>query len=134
LSDYTIDNTTVITSIALDALIIEKNVTLDRNGGGANDSFSLKEKELKELCTGTKTAWNAFGQVYYGRKSSEQNNIKFRRSLYFIKKGEVIADSHIRSIRPRFGLPPKYYDRIIGRVSSKDVERGRPVDWTLFGE
>jgi N-acetylneuraminate synthase len=127
LSDHTIDNTTAITSVALGASIIEKHVTLDRNGGGPDDSFSLASKELKELCVGVKTAWEALGNVDYGRKSSEQGNVKFRRSLYFvkdIKKGEVITAEHVRSIRPGYGLHPKYLSRIIGKTVKRNINSG----------
>jgi len=130
LSDHTIDNTTAIASVALGASIIEKHVTLDRNGGGPDDSFSLESEELKQLCVGAKTAWDALGQVDYGRKSSEQANVKFRRSLYFvkdIKKGEVITAEHVRSIRPGYGLTPKYMEEILGKTVNSSVKRGTPV-------
>ncbi len=130
LSDHTIDNTTAITSVALGASIIEKHVTLDRNSGGPDDSFSLEEKELKELCIGVKRAWGALGKVDYGRKSSEQGNVKFRRSLYFvkdIKAGEIITDSHVKSIRPGYGLQPKFIKNIIGKMSIKEIKAGTPV-------
>ncbi|MBW3010445.1 pseudaminic acid synthase, partial [Acinetobacter baumannii] len=112
LSDHTLDNTTAITSVALGACLIEKHFTLDRNGGGPDDSFSLEPKELQQLCQGAKTAWQALGHVDYGRKSSEQGNAQFRRSLYFVKDlkaGDVIDESSIRSVRPGYGLPPKFY-------------------------
>jgi len=135
LSDHTIDNTTAITSIALGASIIEKHVTLDRNGGGADDSFSLESKELTELCVGAKTAWEALGQVDYGRKPSEQANVKFRRSLYFvkdIKEGEVIASEHVKSIRPGYGLKPKYLNAVLGKRVSRDIKSGTPVNFGDF--
>jgi N-acetylneuraminate synthase len=132
LSDHTIDNTTAITSVALGASIIEKHVTLDRNGGGVDDSFSLESKELTELCVGAKTAWEALGKVDYGRKPSEQANVKFRRSLYFvkdIKEGEVITAEHIKSIRPGYGLHPKHYDNVIGNVVNADIKAGQHVSF-----
>lgn len=118
LSDHTLDNTTAITSVALGACLIEKHFTLDRNGGGPDDSFSLEPKELQQLCQGAKTAWQALGHVDYGRKSSEQGNAQFRRSLYFVKDlkaGDVIDESSIRSVRPGYGLPPKFYDELLGK-------------------
>jgi pseudaminic acid synthase len=130
LSDHTIDNTTAITSVALGASIIEKHVTLDRNGGGPDDSFSLESKELKELCTGVNTAWKSLGIVDYGLKSSEYSSIKFRRSLYCIKdikKGEVITKDHIKSIRPGFGLAPKYLDKVLSSRATCDIVRGTPI-------
>ena len=135
LSDHTIDNVTAIASIALGASIIEKHVTLDRNGGGPDDSFSIEEKELKELCKSTKVAWKSLGKVNYDQKLSEQGNIKFRRSLYCIKdikKGEVITDDHVKSIRPGFGLKPKYYEKVIGKNAKFDIEKGMPISFDLI--
>jgi len=135
LSDHTLDNTTAITSVALGASIIEKHVTLDRSAGGPDDSFSLEAAELTALCNGAKTAWQALGQIDYGRKSSEEGNVKFRRSLYFvkdIKAGEVITDEHIKSIRPGFGLAPKYIEIILGKRAFRDINRGEAVLQDIF--
>jgi N-acetylneuraminate synthase len=137
LSDHTIDNTTAITSIAMGAAIVEKHFTLNRAGGGPDDSFSLEPHELKYLCLGVKTAWESMGNVDYGRKSSEQGNAQFRRSLYFVKPlraGQVITAESIRSVRPGYGLSPKFMDQVIGRVVKQDVEFGTPVKWTLLVE
>ena len=135
LSDHTIDNTTAITSVVLGASIIEKHVTLDRNGGGPDDSFSLELEELKQLCLGTKTAWQALGKVDYGRKSSEQANVKFRRSIYAvkdIKKGNKLTKENIKRIRPGFGLEPKYYEEILNKVAKFDVARGTSISFNLI--
>lgn len=135
LSDHTIDNATAITSVAFGSSIIEKHVTLDRNRGGPDDSFSLESEELKQLCVWAKTAWESIGTVDYGRKSSEQANIKFRRSLYFIKdikEGEVITSEHVRSIRPGYGLAPKFYEQILGKTVKLDVVRGTPVKEGMY--
>ena len=134
LSDHTIDNTTAITSVALGACIIEKHVTLDRNGGGPDDSFSLEPQDLEALCNGVKTAWKSLGSVDYGCQSSEVGNVKFRRSLYCvkdIKQGEIITHEHVKSIRPGYGLAPKYLDILIGKPSPKDMKRGTALstDW-----
>ncbi|WP_261818005.1 pseudaminic acid synthase [Vibrio gallicus] len=130
LSDHTIDNATAVTSIALGACLIEKHVTLDRNGGGADDSFSLEPKELKQLCDDTNTAWQSLGKVNYERTDAEKGNVKFRRSLYIvkdIKAGEVLTDEHVRSIRPGFGLAPKYYDEVVGSIAKIDMSIGTPL-------
>jgi N-acetylneuraminate synthase len=135
LSDHTIDNTTAITSVALGASIIEKHVTLDRNGGGPDDSFSLESGELKQLCAGAKTAWESLGRIDYGLKSSEQGSVKFRRSLYFIKDikaGEIITEDHIKSIRPGYGASPKLLNSILGCTVLKDVLRGQSVKLSLL--
>lgn len=130
LSDHTLDNTTAIASVVLGASIIEKHFTLDRKGGGPDDSFSLEPADLAALCRDSKTAWRALGQVDYGRKSSEQGNAQFRRSLYFVKDmkaGDVITADCIRSVRPGYGLAPKYLDKIIGIKLNVDVAVNTPV-------
>ncbi len=132
LSDHTLDNTTAITSVALGASIIEKHFTLDRSGGGPDDSFSLEPAELTALCRDSKTAWQALGSVNYGRKSSEQGNAQFRRSLYFVKDlkaGDVITEDAVRSVRPGFGLAPKYYSEVIGKKTVTGIKYGQAVTW-----
>ena len=124
LSDHTIDNTIAIASIALGASVIEKHFTLDRNGGGPDDSFSLEPAEMAALCTGSQDAWDALGRIDYGRKSSELANIKFRRSLYFVKNlkaGETITADAVRSVRPGYGLAPKHLFDILGKTVNMDV-------------
>ena len=132
LSDHTLDNTTAIASVVLGACIIEKHFTLDRKGGGPDDSFSLEPQDLKQLCVGAKTAWQALGQVDYGRKSSEQGNAQFRRSLYFVKEmkaGDIIDETCIRSVRPGFGLAPKFYEKLLGKTIKNDVIKNTAVGW-----
>lgn len=131
LSDHTLDNTTAIASVVMGASIIEKHFTLDRSGGGPDDSFSLEPNELVALCRDSNTAWSAMGKIDYGRKSSEQSNAKFRRSLYFVKDinaGEIITEDSVRSVRPGFGLPPKYLEKIIGRQASKNIKKHTPTN------
>lgn len=135
LSDHTLDNTTAIVSVAMGAAIIEKHFTLDRNGGGPDDSFSLEPLDLAALCRDTKTAWQALGCVDYGRKSSEQGNVKFRRSLYFVKNmraGDIITPDSIRSVRPGYGLPPALYDQLIGKRLTRDVSYADPVQYNCY--
>jgi N-acetylneuraminate synthase len=131
LSDHTLDNATAIASVALGASIIEKHVTLDRTGGGPDDSFSLEPHELEALCRNARTAWDAMGSVNYGRKSSESGNVRFRRSLYFVrslKAGQCIESEDVRSVRPGFGAPPKLLPNIIGARVKVDIEPNTPVD------
>ena len=132
LSDHTIDNATAIASIALGACLIEKHFTLDRNGGGVDDSFSIEPHELAQLCKDTKTAWSALGNVNYEKTEVEKENIKFRRSIYAvkdIKKGDMFTAKNIRTIRPGFGLAPKYYDQLIEKIATVDIEAGTAMDW-----
>jgi len=135
LSDHTLDNTTAIASIAVGSAIIEKHFTLNRSGGGPDDSFSLEPRDMADLCAGAKTAWIALGKVDYGRKSSEIGNVKFRRSLYFVKNieaGSVITPDMIRSVRPGYGLAPKYLNQIIGKTIGRKAIANTPVALDYF--
>jgi pseudaminic acid synthase len=135
LSDHTLDNTTAIASVAMGASVIEKHFTLDRDGGGPDDSFSLQPAEMEALCRSAKTAWLALGQVDYGRKSSEQGNAQFRRSLYFVKAleaGAVVTPDAVRSVRPGFGLAPKLLDRVLGSRTRTAVAANTPVSWDVL--
>jgi len=135
LSDHTIDNATAVTSVALGACLIEKHVTMDRNGGGADDSFSLEPSELKALCQDTKTAWQALGNVNYERTEAEKGNVKFRRSLYVvkdIKAGEELTADNVRSIRPGFGLAPKHYEAVLGRKVTRALSRGTALSFGMI--
>ncbi|NQD79940.1 pseudaminic acid synthase, partial [Pseudomonas sp. CrR14] len=137
LSDHTLDNTTAVTSVALGASIIEKHFTLDRSGGGPDDSFSLEPQEMEALCRGTKTAWQALGRVDYGCKASEKGNVKFRRSLYFVRDlsaGELITQDSVRSVRPGYGLPPKWLPQVTGKILKVSVSKNTPVTEAHIGE
>lgn len=130
LSDHTLDNTTAITSVAFGAAVIEKHFTLNRNGGGPDDSFSLEPEELAQLCRTSKMAWEAIGYVNYERKGSEKANVKFRRSLYFVKDlaaGELITLNAIRSVRPGYGVPPNLLTQLVGRRAPFPTLANTPV-------
>ncbi|WP_278382593.1 pseudaminic acid synthase [Pseudoalteromonas distincta] len=135
LSDHTIDNTTAVTSVALGACLIEKHVTLNRDGGGPDDSFSLEEPELKQLCHDSKIAWAATGKVNYERKESEKGNMIFRRSLYVVKdiaEGETFTHENVKSIRPGYGLAPKHLHDVIGKKASSSIVSGSALSYELI--
>ncbi|MEO0915912.1 MAG: pseudaminic acid synthase [Pseudomonadota bacterium] len=135
LSDHTLDNTAAIASVALGVVAIEKHVTLDRNGGGPDDSFSLEPAELAQLVTGARTAWEAVGRVDYGLKSSEAGNTRFRRSLYVVEDipaGGTLTAENVKSIRPGFGLAPKHFDDVVGRRAKTDLRRGTALGFDLI--
>jgi N-acetylneuraminate synthase len=130
LSDHTLDNTTAVASVSVGAALVEKHFTLDRSAGGPDDSFSLEPAGLEELCRNVRTAWEALGEVDYGRKSSEQGNVQFRRSLYWIRDleaGEVVDATALRSVRPGYGLAPKYLDEVLGLHVARPVSAKTPV-------
>lgn len=135
LSDHTIENATSIAAISMGACLIEKHVTLDRSGGGADDSFSLEPAELEALCRDTEIAWQAMGVVNYERTAAEKDNVKFRRSLYIvedIKEGEMFTHQNVRSIRPGYGLAPKYITAVLGQTAAKDISKGTPLSNELI--
>ena len=86
LSDHTLGSTTAIASVALGAAIVEKHFTLDRRGGGPDDTFSIEPDELAALCVAVRTAWQALGRIDYGLKSSERDNVKFRSCLLYTSR------------------------------------------------
>jgi N-acetylneuraminate synthase len=134
LSDHNLDNTTAIASVVLGASIIEKDFTLDRNGGGLDDSFSLEPVDFAGLCRDSKTVWCTLGRVDYGLKSSEVGNAMFRRSLYFTKDidaGDAITSDCVRSVRPGYGLAPKLLSEILGRKVISKVKKNTPVKFEV---
>ena len=135
LSDHTIGSAVPIASVALGAKIIEKHFTLNRAGGGPDDTFSTTPEELKLLCTDLKVAFSAIGNVNYEISSVEKDNVKFRRSLYFVKdmkKGQRITLDSIRSVRPGYGLAPKFFDKIIGKKMLVNKQKFEPVCYSDF--
>ena len=135
LSDHTLGTSVAITAVALGACVIEKHVTLSRDDKGPDSEFSLEPNELKQLVEQSNLAWQSLGTASYERKPAEIENLKFRRSLFFVKdlkQGMVITDEHVRRIRPGSGLAPKYYHDIIGKVAACDISRGTPVSWELL--
>jgi pseudaminic acid synthase len=135
LSDHSLGHAIATCSVAFGACIIEKHFTLDKDGGGPDDSFSMEPGEFKELCKNVKSAHAAIGQVSYERKSSELPNIKFRRSLYFVKAlnaGDRITENCVKSVRPGYGLKPKHYDNVIGKKVKKDVQANTPVTFDIL--
>jgi N-acetylneuraminate synthase len=130
LSDHTLDDVTAIASVALGASVVEKHFTLNRSGGGPDDAFSLEPAELARLCASVRTAWRALGSVRYGPAASEQANVKFRRSIYFVRDlaaGETVTPDAIRVVRPGFGAAPKHFDALLGRRLRHAVRRYTPA-------
>lgn len=136
LSDHTLGAAAPVAAVALGASMIEKHLTLSRADGGPDAAFSLEPDELSAVCEGVQLAWRALGRVRYDRSVSESGNVQFRRSLYIvedIRQGERLSVDNLRSIRPGFGLEPKYYDLLLGKRVNRDVRRGTPMSWDLIG-
>jgi pseudaminic acid synthase len=131
LSDHTLGSTVPIVATTLGAKIIEKHFILDRSIGGPDASFSMDEKEFTAMVKAVREAEKAVGQVTYELTEKQIKGRDFSRSLYVvqdIKKGEVITEENVRSIRPGFGMHPKELSTILGRVVAKDVEKGTSLN------
>ena len=135
LSDHTMGIGAAVAGVALGATVIEKHFTLSRADGGVDAAFSLEPEEMRALVVETGRAWQALGKISYGATEKEKESLKFRRSLYVVrdmKAGEGFASENLRAIRPGFGLPPKYYDILLGKRVNRDVKKGTPVSWDIL--
>lgn len=135
LSDHTMGIGVAIASIALGATVIEKHFTLDRKEGGVDSAFSMEPAEFKMLVEEAKAAWEAIGKITYERGQSEVKSLVFRRSLYIaqdMNTGDLLDEKNLRVIRPGFGLPPKYYEQVLGKTVRRAVKKGTPFTWDLL--
>jgi N-acetylneuraminate synthase len=135
LSDHTMGIGVAAAAVAMGATVIEKHFTLARADGGVDSAFSLEPPELTALVTETARAADAMGDVHYGPTEAERKSLVFRRSLYVVRDlaaGDVLTADSVRIIRPGMGLPPKEFDRIIGRRVRAAVARGTPLNWDIL--
>ena len=135
LSDHTMGIGAAVASVALGGTVIEKHFTLSRAEGGVDAAFSIEPEEMKQLVKEVKNASLALGEIDYSINDQEKGSLCFKRSLYFVKDmqaGEVITEDSIRSIRPRFGLNPKYFKDVIGSKLRVSIKCGTPVVFDLF--
>ena len=136
LSDHTLGTATSVAAIALGGAVIEKHITLRRADGGPDADFSLEPDEFKRLCEDCHNAWLSLGKVGYSMKSAEEGNAAFRRSLYAVRditQGEELTPDNVRVIRPGYGLPPRFYDQVIGSNASCVIKRGTAINWSMVG-
>jgi sialic acid synthase SpsE len=135
-SDHTMGLGAALAAVAHGATMIEKHLTLSRADGGVDSSFSLEPAELRALVVESERAWQSLGQVSYGPGDAEKNSLVFRRSIYVaddIKAGDVLTRENLRCVRPGLGLPPKYYEMLLGRQVIQDVRKGTPMQWKFVG-
>lgn len=127
LSDHTIGSTVPIVATVLGAKIIEKHFILDRSLGGPDSSFSMNESEFKLMVKSIREAEDSLGNIDFKLTNKQIKGRDFSRSLYVVddvKKGQIVSEKNIRSIRPGFGLHPKYLPQVIGKKFVFDVEKG----------
>jgi len=130
LSDHTLTSEIAIASVALGGTIIEKHFTLSRSDGGPDSKFSIEPFELKNMISQIRNTEMALGKVIFQPTESEKKNMIFRRSIMVvqnIKEGAVFTKENIRSIRPGYGLSPAYWDEVIGKNASRDLQAGFPL-------
>ena len=136
LSDHTLSSAVAVAAVAHGAAVIEKHVTLRRSDGGPDAAFSIEPHELAELVKQLRDAWDAAGEVRYNADAKYRGNAVFRRSLYVVEdvlEGEELTHKNVRSIRPGFGLPPKYIGEVLGRRAVRNLRRGEPLVWSMIG-
>ncbi len=134
LSDHTMGIVAPIVAVTLGARVIEKHFILDKSIGGPDASFSLDEKEFTEMVKAVRQTEKAIGKVTYELTEKVKTNRKFARSLFVVKDimaGEVLSEENIRSIRPGYGLHPRFLKEILGKKAKIDLKRGMPVKWSL---
>lgn len=134
LSDHTMGCGVSVAAVGMGAVLIEKHFTLARADGGVDSTFSLEPAEFRMLRTETERAWQSIGRVTYGGTKAEEKSRAFRRSLYIAKDlapGDVLTPENLRIIRPGFGLPPKFYEQMLGKAVKREAPAGTPVSWDL---
>ncbi|HZX48160.1 MAG: pseudaminic acid synthase [Thermodesulfovibrio sp. RBG_19FT_COMBO_42_12] len=137
LSDHTLGVSVPVASVALGGRIIEKHFILDRGLGGPDAAFSLEPLEFRAMVKGVREVEAAIGEVNYQLSEKVERGREFSRSLFVVKdmkKGEILANENIRSIRPGYGLHPKLLDDVLGKMVNRDIKKGTPLSWTIIGE
>lgn len=132
ISDHTLGNEVSIAAVAAGAKIVEKHFILDRNIGGPDASFSMEPAEFKAMIKAIRNVEKALGHIDYRLTKKQKQSRKTCRSLFVtedIDKGEKFTHDNIKSIRPGFGLHPKYLKDIIGEEASMNLKKGVPLMW-----
>jgi pseudaminic acid synthase len=135
LSDHTMGSTAPIVATVLGAKIIEKHFILDRSIGGPDASFSMNEQEFTAMVKAVREAERASGSVDYSLTEKQKKGREFSRSLYVVKDmkaGEEITGENVRSIRPGFGMHPRYYNEVLGKNVKYDIEAGSALSAEMF--
>ena len=134
LSDHTMGIGAAVAAVSYGASVVEKHFTLCRSDGGVDSAFSLEPEEMKTLVIETERAWQSLGKVSYGTTEDEIPSKKYRRSLYIaqdMNAGDVFTSDNLRIVRPGLGLPPKFFDVVVGRKVNQNVKKGTSVQWEL---
>ena len=137
ISDHTMGIEGPVVATALGATVIEKHFILDKGIGGPDSHFSLDEKEFTEMVNAVRIAEQMMGKIDYEMTEKKKKSRQFSRSLFIVedvKKGELITENNVRSIRPGFGLHPKYLKSLLGQKVNQNIERGTPFDFKYLNK
>ena len=135
LSDHTMGNTVPIVATCFGAKIIEKHFIIDHSIGGPDASFSMNEKEFTEMVKAVRESENAIGNVAYKLTKKQKAGKNFSRSLYIVKdvkKGDLMTTENVKSIRPGFGMHPKYYHDILGKKFNNSFTKGSRLSFDMI--
>jgi pseudaminic acid synthase len=135
LSDHTLGIEVPIASVVLGGRIIEKHFKLTDDSGSEDDAFSLKPDEFKKMVNSVRIVEKTLGIIHYDGVNSESKSKKFRRSLFIVKdvkKGELLTEENVKSIRPSNGLHTRFYTEILGKTARFDLEKGTPLSWNII--
>ncbi|WP_241159592.1 pseudaminic acid synthase [Desulfovibrio sp. ZJ200] len=135
LSDHTLGSAVAVGAVAAGARIIEKHFTLARADGGPDSAFSMEPHEFRQMVQDIRTVEKALGTVCYDLTPKQKESKVFRRSLFVVKDmeaGEVFTEENVRSIRPGYGLPPRFLPVALGRRSATPIKRGTPLALSLL--
>lgn len=135
LSDHTIGNEVVIAATALGSKVVEKHFIMRRDDGGVDSHFSLEPAEFASMVESVRTAESAIGTVHYGVTPADEENRKYRRSLFVaesVPAGATIGPGDVRSVRPGSGLHPRHLHDVIGKRATRTLEPGTPVSWDMI--
>lgn len=135
LSDHTIGTAAAVASVALGASVIEKHFTLDDANETVDSFFSSGEKEFEHMVQDIRFLDQALGKVEYAITPTALPSLRGRSSLYVaaaIKAGEQFSKDNVKSVRPSFGLHPKYYKEVLGRTAVCDLELGDRLSWEVI--
>jgi len=132
LSDHTMGATVPVVATCFGAKIIEKHFILDSSIGGPDASFSMNEIEFTAMVKAIRETESAIGKIDYTLTEKQLKGKDFSRSLYITedcKKGDLLTTQNVRSIRPGFGLHPKYLKKVLNKKFNNDYEKGSRLDW-----
>jgi len=135
LSDHTLGITVPVAAVALGARVVEKHFILSKDIETPDKEFSLTPDEFKEMVKAIRDVEKALGKVSYELTEKIKKSREFSRSLFVVKdvrKGELLTEENVKSIRPGYGLPPKFLKEVLGKRARKDIKKGTPLQWDLI--